>query len=1254
MKKKIAFSVLFLLCNFMFVVAQGSGKYPALLWKISGKGLKKDSYLYGTMHVSNRVAYHLSDQFFEALNNSDVVGLETNPSEWLYNMELIGELGKASGVGLYSPYSGNFYQSVFGMKFPDKQVYQTILSFDPELINALLYRTDKNQENFQENTYIDLFIFQAASKLNKTVISLEDFRKAEIMAKMAQVPDSDLSGKAEETDYTGRDFSGISQKIEDAYRRGDLDAIDSLSILTESKNMQTYLLHQRNIYFVNTIDSVLKSNKSLFSGVGAAHLPGQKGVIELLRSKGYAVEPVFPKQSKKSLKEQQKIESMVKQMPREKHFATDSLYSVVLPGRVSNIMDYDHLKYFIHADMVNGNFYTIARLKTNAVLNNLSTSQMMLKLDSLFFENIPGKIQSKKAITNNGYSGFDIISKTRTGDLERYHVFVTEMELLLFKLGGKGEYVNSSAGKEFFTSIRFENKTTNQSVFEPATKGFKAVIPNEYNYSRNDYVGVVGLVEDLSAFDRNTKMYFGVKHAIYNDFYYLEEDTFELNRLAAYTLSNFGFKNELKTAITPEFGIPAIRISAINSAGLAFHGYILIKGIHYYLAYSIGPAKSNEGFNHTFFKSFKLGDFNYLCEIKEIKDAELGFKTKDETSSTAAAKFNEDLNRVYKSIKDSLNPDKTNYYDFDYYSKTKNYYSPSSHEYVEIFFEKYNNYDFREKKDLAERVRKNLGEALSMHIRTLKEKDENGMWFSEYQLTDTATVRAIRVKLFVKSGAVYQVKVPLDTVVGLSGWAKAFYESFMPTDTVIGKNIFENKFRNLLEDLVSADTAVSKKAAYSISNSLAMEKAYLDDFIAFLESERLSRVTPEVKAQLFVNGGVMGSDKIIDTYKKLYEAYSDSAYLQICLIKGLAYCKTQKAHNAIADMFLKEAPLVGDAGIVSDVLRSMQDSLELCAPLFPKLLKLTENNEYAEPVYKMLSILVKNNLVSTAQLAAAKSKILADANSELKRFNSAQSGKAKTANQYNNLSLKDAGIEETIELIKANLRDMSTKSLLKNKTVKDVFASSRQPFLLSFIYILSPSYKSDAGIKSFIDKTTRIRNEQIALPAHVCYLKNRIPVNDTLTAYYAGNVYTRTYFYSELVHEGIQQFFPERFMTQEKLVESALKSMMKAEAYAAYETESKDSLLPAQTFEVKNKYEKGTLYIYKTQKNKFGLHKWSAAFVPSGKLIQPVADIQVFKMNEVYNEKLSEQEIYAQIRDDFSNIYRARISNSTNGLTFDY
>src|SRR6218665_2688141 len=106
--KKLVFCLLALFPALIF--CQSSKKYPALLWKISGNGLKKPSYLYGTMHVSNRVAYYLSEQFFEALKNVDVVGLETNPGEWLENMEKTGELvqmNQFSGVD----YSRDFYRS---------------------------------------------------------------------------------------------------------------------------------------------------------------------------------------------------------------------------------------------------------------------------------------------------------------------------------------------------------------------------------------------------------------------------------------------------------------------------------------------------------------------------------------------------------------------------------------------------------------------------------------------------------------------------------------------------------------------------------------------------------------------------------------------------------------------------------------------------------------------------------------------------------------------------------------------------------------------------------------------------------------------------------------------------------------------------------------------------------------------------------------------------------------------------------------
>src|SRR5687767_1371790 len=57
-------------------------KYPSLFWEITGKGLKKPSYLFGTMHVSSKMVFHLSDSFYYAMRNTDAVALELNPEVW--------------------------------------------------------------------------------------------------------------------------------------------------------------------------------------------------------------------------------------------------------------------------------------------------------------------------------------------------------------------------------------------------------------------------------------------------------------------------------------------------------------------------------------------------------------------------------------------------------------------------------------------------------------------------------------------------------------------------------------------------------------------------------------------------------------------------------------------------------------------------------------------------------------------------------------------------------------------------------------------------------------------------------------------------------------------------------------------------------------------------------------------------------------------------------------------------------------------
>ncbi len=51
------------------------------------------------------------------------------------------------------------------------------------------------------------------------------------------------------------------------------------------------LLYSRNRKWAKTLDGLLPE-KSLLIAVGAAHLPGKGGVIDLLRKEGYTVEPV--------------------------------------------------------------------------------------------------------------------------------------------------------------------------------------------------------------------------------------------------------------------------------------------------------------------------------------------------------------------------------------------------------------------------------------------------------------------------------------------------------------------------------------------------------------------------------------------------------------------------------------------------------------------------------------------------------------------------------------------------------------------------------------------------------------------------------------------------------------------------------------------------------------------------------------------------------------------------------------------------
>lgn len=1226
----LLFSVTFLFADPLF----SQQKYPSLLWKISGKDLKKPSYLYGTMHVSNRVAYHLSEQFFDALKSVEVVGLETNPGEWMENMHKTGEISQQTVFSNSFLHERDFYRSVFAVPRTERRMLQTILNYDPDLINGLLYRHSGSKDNFEENTYIDLFIFQAASKLNKKVISLEDFVQSEIKAKLAALPDEEIEGEK-------RSSYVPESRIEEAYRTGNLDVLDSLSKKSSSRNMQKYLINDRNIFFANTIDSVLRKN-TLFSGVGAAHLPGESGVIELLRRKGYTVEPVFPTVTKKSDKLRDELDAVVKPVSFSKQFSSDSVFSCSVPGPLSPVVDLENVKFHIYADMVNGSFYTTVRLRYLGPLFGQSAETMKTSLDSLLFENIPGKILSKNDIvSNNGIKGIEIINKTRRGDLQRYQIYFTDLEVILFKMGGKGEYATGSEAKQYFSSIQFRNKNEERSSFSPATKGFSVKLPGNYTYVKNSGASTIGLTEDLAAYDKKNRKYYGLKHAVYNDFDYLEEDTFELNLLKKNVLHAFDFEKNILKKTGSHSGFPSVRFSAENKEGNRFHGQILIKGIHYYFLFMTGDKNCDA--DEDFFGSFKLTDFVSTQPIKEITDKELSFIAMDEVSDNSASRFNELFAKELAKEKgdEQLKREKErSRFDFDYRTERKAYYSPSSNEYVNIVYEKFNKYDMRTHKEFEEILEKNVRNVNSITVSQKKITKEKDLYTYEAVLKDTATSRALAFKMLVKGGTRYEICTPFDTTLGLRGWTKGFFESFRLKDTVIGTDITRNKFNELVTDLCGTDTVKRREANHSVQNSISMQKAYLQDFLSLINSDKFKLINEDSRAQLLVNGGTLENDGIIVPYKKMYKQYSDSFYLQLSLLKGLALLKTQNSYNAFAELLNTEAPLVGEESLVKDVFNVLQDSIELCKKFFPSFFVLTKYDEYRGPVYSLLAQLVDKKILGPNIYLSNKENILADAHLAQKRYNPNVKSNPGARNDLEHL---EKTVRENAENLMTGLEGLSNNNALKNSRYLSSLNAIARHELINYAIILAPYYKTDEKVKQFFSRLEKIRTQNIALPLTILKVENQIKDNDTLFSFYCRNLNTRAYFYSELEKKKLTDKFVRTELNQQKIIESVITSQLQLARIYAYERDKKqkDSLDLIGIHTAQNRYQKGKLYFYSIDKGKSETEQWAVAFIAnSSKEIS--TDVEVLSLSFQPDPQKSKEENVQQLIEEFYLTFRKR------------
>ncbi|MEJ7675897.1 MAG: TraB/GumN family protein [Chitinophagaceae bacterium] len=232
-------------------------KYSSLLWEITGNGLKNPSYLFGTMHVSNKMVFHLPDSFYYAIKNVETVALELNPDVWQGQMVKLDQLRINYKNFTQSPTTDYLNEKSFQLeKYEDE--LKIALSSEPTVVNSLLYRSYKSKEDFEEDTFLDLYIFQTGKKLGKRSVGVENYYETEKIvleayADMAKEKDRRI------IDTEGESISDVTQKMQDAYRSGNLDLLDSLnSMINTSDAFTNKFLYKRNEIQANSIDTIIK------------------------------------------------------------------------------------------------------------------------------------------------------------------------------------------------------------------------------------------------------------------------------------------------------------------------------------------------------------------------------------------------------------------------------------------------------------------------------------------------------------------------------------------------------------------------------------------------------------------------------------------------------------------------------------------------------------------------------------------------------------------------------------------------------------------------------------------------------------------------------------------------------------------------------------------------------------------------------------------------------------------------------------
>lgn len=290
-----AFWSILMLLGFVSGNAQPGKQKPlekSLLWEISGNGLTKPSYLYGTIHMICKDDAALGDSLVAAIERTDRVYFEVDMDNLMEMVMAFKDFKMKNDTTLSDLMSKEDYEKI--KQFMESKStllpFSKLETYKPMLVSSLLLESDAACE---QAVAMEQLILEVAKKNGKRIEGLET------MSYQASIFDSipyklqaeQLLKYVKEGDSKAQADKQFEEMVE-SYKSQDIEKLgESINADEGLGGYGDLLLFNRNRNWVRKLKTIMPE-KAVVIAVGAGHLAGENGVIKLLRKEGYTVKPV--------------------------------------------------------------------------------------------------------------------------------------------------------------------------------------------------------------------------------------------------------------------------------------------------------------------------------------------------------------------------------------------------------------------------------------------------------------------------------------------------------------------------------------------------------------------------------------------------------------------------------------------------------------------------------------------------------------------------------------------------------------------------------------------------------------------------------------------------------------------------------------------------------------------------------------------------------------------------------------------------